>query len=114
MKLALKNIAEELRLYWKNYVLQSLAASISIFILFLILTTEDVVFIASIGATAFIIFAMPDSITAKPRNVIGGHLTGIIVGSLSVLIPHQQTLASIAIYSLAVGVSIFIMVVIDT
>jgi CBS-domain-containing membrane protein len=114
MKLALKNIAEELRLYWKNYVLQSLAAAISIFVLFLILTTEDVVFIASIGATAFIIFAMPESITAKPRNVIGGHLTGIIVGSFSILIPHQQTLASIAIYSLAVGVSIFIMVVIDT
>lgn len=114
MKLALKNIAEELRLYWKNYVLQSLAAAISIFILFLILTTEDVVFIASIGATAFIIFAMPDSITAKPRNVIGGHLTGIIVGSLSILIPHQQALASVAIYSIAVGVSIFIMVVIDT
>jgi len=114
MKLALKNIAEELRLYWKNYVLQSLAAAISIFVLFLILTTEDVVFIASIGATAFIIFAMPDSITAKPRNVIGGHLTGIIVGSLSFLIPHQQALASVAIYSIAVGVSIFIMVVIDT
>ena len=114
MKLALKNIAEELRLYWKNYVLQSLAAAISIFVLFLILTTEDVVFIASIGATAFIIFAMPESITAKPRNVIGGHLTGIIVGSFSVLIPHQQSLAAVAVYSVAVGVSMFIMVVIDT
>lgn len=77
----------------KNYVLQSLAASISIFVVFLILTTEDIVFIASIGATAFIIFAMPESITAKPRNVIGGHITGIIVGTLSTLIPHQQILA---------------------
>jgi CBS-domain-containing membrane protein len=114
MKIALKNIAEELKLYWKNYVLQSLAASGSIFVVFLILTTEDAVIIASIGATAFIIFAMPESITAKPRNVIGGHITGIIVGTLSALIPHQQTLASVAVYSIAVGVSMFIMVVIDT
>lgn len=95
-------------------MLQSLAASISIFVVFLILTTEDIVFIASIGATAFIIFAMPESITAKPRNVIGGHITGIIVGTLSTLIPHQQILAAAAVYSIAVGVSMFIMVVIDT
>ena len=114
MKTALSNIAEELRLYWKNYVLQSLAASASIFIVFLILTTEDAVIIASIGATAFIIFAMPESITAKPRNVIGGHITGIIVGALTALIPHQQTLTAVAVYSIAVGISMFIMVVIDT
>ncbi len=114
MKTTFTKITEELGLYWKNYVLQSVAASVSVFVVFLILTTEDIVFIASIGATAFIIFAMPESITAKPRNVIGGHITGIIVGSLSALIPHQQTLASVAVYSIAVGVSMFIMVVIDT
>ncbi len=82
MKTALYKIAEELRLHWVNYVLQNLAASVSIFLVFLILTTKDAVIIASIGATAFIIFAMPESITAEPRNVIGGHVTGIIVGSL--------------------------------
>ncbi|MCD4671922.1 MAG: HPP family protein, partial [Anaerolineaceae bacterium] len=48
------------------------------------------------------------------RNVIGGQITGIIVGSLCALIPHQQVLQSVAVYSLSVGLSMFIMVVMDT
>ena len=40
-------------------------------------TIEHAVVIASIGATAFIVFTMPRNITAKPRRVIGGHLAGL-------------------------------------
>ncbi|MFC1815563.1 HPP family protein [Thermodesulfobacteriota bacterium] len=114
MKRSIAQIAEELRLYWKHYVLQSLAASLSLFIVFLFLTVQEAVIIASIGATAFIIFAMPKSITAKPRNVIGGHIAGIIVGSLCALIPHQLIWETTAVSSLSVGFSMFIMVVTDT
>ena len=46
--------------------------------------------------------------------MIGGQITGIIVGSLCALIPHQQVLQSVAVYSLSVGLSMFIMVVMDT
>jgi len=35
---------------------------------FFISELAEAVIIASIGATAFIVFAMPDSITAQPRN----------------------------------------------
>jgi len=114
VKRSIAHIAQELRLYWKHYVLQSLVASLSIFIVLLFLTTQEAVIVASIGATTFIVFAMPKSITAKPRNVIGGHIAGIIAGSLCALIPHQLLLQSIAVYSLSVGFSMFIMVVTDT
>jgi len=71
------------------------------------------VIVASIGATAFIVFAMPRSITAKPRNIIGGHLIGVFCGSLFALIPHSSMWSSVLIYSIAVGFSMFLMVVLD-
>jgi CBS-domain-containing membrane protein len=105
---------EELRLFWKNYILQSLAAAITLFLVLLLLNLEQAVIIASIGATAFIVFAMPQSIAAQPRNVLGGHLVGTLCGCLCALIPHASPLSSNLVYSLAVGLSIFIMVVTDT
>jgi len=98
---------------WKNYLFQSLLATVTTFIVLLFLSMEHAVVIASIGATAFIVFAMPRSIAAKPRNVIGGYLVGLLCGSLSALIPQPSLLHSIVAYSLAVGLSIFIMVVAD-
>ena len=114
MKTSMADIVQELKLYWKHYLFQSLAAALSIFIVLLFLTTQHAVIIASIGATTFIVFAMPKSITAKPRNVIGGHIAGIIAGSLCALIPHQLPLCNIAVYSCSVGLSMFIMVVTNT
>jgi CBS-domain-containing membrane protein len=109
MKNSLIKINEEFRLHWKNYLLQSILAMLSIFIVLYFLSLRHAVIIASIGATAFIIFAMPDSITAQPRNVIGGQLVGLFFGFLFSLFPQYSIFA----YSLAVGVSIFTMVVID-
>jgi len=114
MKKSITKMTEELRLFWKNYIFQSFLATLTIFVVLLFLSIEHAVIIASIGATAFIVFAMPKSITAKPRNVIGGHLVGFLSGCLCALIPHSSFLYSILLYSLAVGLSIFIMVVTDT
>ncbi len=109
MKKSFKKIDKEFRQHWKNYVLQSILASVSVFIVLYFLSLQHAVIIASIGATAFIIFAMPDSITAQPRNVIGGQLVGLLFGFLFSLFPQYPMI----MYSLAVGVSIFTMVVID-
>lgn len=98
---------------WKHYLYQSFLAAVVVFIVLLLLTIEHAVIIASIGATAFIVFTMPRNITAKPRRVIGGHIVGLISGSLCALIPHSSTLASISVIALAVGVSICLMVAID-
>jgi CBS-domain-containing membrane protein len=114
MRHSLARTVEELRLYWKNYLLQSIYATITIFILLLVLSPQRAVIIGSVGATAFIVFAMPKDFTAKPRHVIGGHVVGIVSGSLCALLPHTTILPSLAIYSLAVGCSIFLMVITDT
>ena len=74
MKKSVKKMVDEFRQFWRNYVLQSVLATLSVFIVLYFLSLQNAVIIASIGATAFIVFAMPDNITAQARNVIGGHL----------------------------------------
>ncbi|MCR4407281.1 MAG: HPP family protein [Anaerolineae bacterium] len=54
---------------------------------------------------------MPESATARSRNVVGGHLVGLLSGSLCALIPQSSFLHSVIVYSLAVGLSILIMVI---
>lgn len=114
MKSFLIKIDTQFREHWKSYLLQSVLATITLFIVLYFLSMQHAVIIASLGATSFIVFAMPDYITAQPRNVIGGHIVGLFCGFLFSLIPHPSLLSSILVYSLAVGASIFIMVVTNT
>jgi len=66
-------------------------------------------FMASFGASAVIIFAMPKSPAARVQNVIGGHIVSGIVGlSLAMLVGSFWYTAAAA-----VAVSIFLMVVLD-
>lgn len=114
-----KEMTLELKTYWKYYVLQSLAATVTVFVLFMLVSIQQKpVIVASIAATTFIIFAMPGYITAKPRNVIGGHIIGMLCGFLIPAVPlHQmlpQSMAVSLLYALAVGASIFLMVITDT
>lgn len=107
-------MVDEWRQFWRYYVLQSILATLSVFIVLYFLSLQNAVIIASIGATAFIVFAMPDNITAQARNVIGGQLVGLLYGFLFSLIPQPALIYSIIVYSLAVGATIFTMVVTDT
>src|SRR5512136_460724 len=102
MKRSVRKMVEEFRLYWKHYVLQSLFATLAVFIVLYFLSLQDAVIIASLGATAFIVFAMPDSLMAQPRNVIGGHLVGLFWGFVFSLIPHATVFGSLIGYSMAV------------
>jgi len=114
MRRPIVQMKNELRLYWKHYVFQSFLASLTLALVLVFLRLQNVVVVASMGATSFIVFAMPKSITAQARNVIGGHLVGLLSGSLCGLIPQPLFFHSIVVYSMAVGISIFIMVVTDT
>ncbi len=111
---SIHGMIEELRLYWKNYLFQSIIATFAIFVVIFFLRSLNMVIVASIGASTFVVFAMPQHITAKSRNVIGGHLVRLVAGSLFALIPHNSLFLSTIVYALAVGCSIFIMVIIDT
>jgi len=99
--------------HWKEYLLQSIAATIVVFIIFFAVTPERPVIAASIGASTFIVFAMPNNHTAQPRRVVGGHIIGILCGSLFSFFPQMTILPSIAVYSIAVGLSIFLMVALN-
>ena len=119
MKRRITNSIHEFREHWENYVFQSLFATLVIFFILLSLSfQENAVIVASLGASTFIVFAMPRQITAKSRNIIGGYIVGFLCGLACSVIPVQEVMnASLGhslLYSVAVGLSIFIMVVIDT
>jgi len=110
----------ELRLHWKNYVFQSALATLALLLALWVLKLEGgafsvrgVVIVASLGATGFIVFAMPNSPTARPRNVVAGHVVGLICGVLCNLLTAPGSPYVIIAYAVAVGISIFVMVVID-
>ena len=99
---------------WKRYVQQSLYAAMALFVVISLLQQQRMVIVASIGASAFIVFAMPQSTTAKPRNLIGGHLIGLLVGLLFSLAPQSPILLHAAFTALCVGGTVFFMVATDT
>ena len=115
----------KLKKYLPNYILQSLLATLALtIILYFENMFTDTAIIASLGATTFIIFAMPKYTTAQPRKVMGGHIIGIIVGIFCFYLASfaqnrenfflTQDIIKILIPSLSVGLSIFIMVITNT
>lgn len=110
---AFRSKLRKFRRAWRSYLAQSFLAALTIFLVLLFLSLEHAVIIAAIGATAFIVFAMPENTCARPRGIIGGHCIGFVVGSLCALLPHSSLCWSITAYSIAVGLSILLMVVVD-
>jgi CBS-domain-containing membrane protein len=102
-------IGQKFRLLWTYYFLQSFLATLALLIIALILDTDKIVTISSMGATSFIVFAMPTAVSAQTRNVIGGHLVGLACGVIFSLVslPHP------VVYALTVGMAIFLMVALD-
>lgn len=94
---------------WEYYILQSSLAATVLFILVLILGRDKMVVISAMGATTFIVFAMPKTVSAQTRNVVGGHLVGLASGTIF----YFTALPYFLEYPLAVGIAIFLMVVLD-
>jgi CBS-domain-containing membrane protein len=108
----------------KNYIWQSFLALITMLVLmsFVEFFTQTAI-VAALGASTFIVFAMPWSITAAPRRLIGGHVVGIICGLLCYYIfiggPLEELSKSHDIivwfaYALSVSLSLFMMAVTNT
>jgi CBS-domain-containing membrane protein len=102
-------IRDKFKELWKHYILQSLLAAAVLYILVLILGEDKMVVISAMGATTFIVFAMPKTVSAQTRNVIGGHLVGLASGTIFYFITLPYSLD----YPLAVGIAIFLMVALD-
>ena len=102
-------IDNKFKKHWKHYLLQILLATLILLFITLIFGKKRVVTISAMGATTFILFAMPNSILAKTKNVIGGHLVGLACGGLF----YFTSLPFFMEYSLAVGIAIFLMVILN-
>ena len=115
MTRSLAKMVEEFKQHWRAYVFQSLLATAVIVPLLIYLNAVGMVITASVGATAFIVFAMPQSVVAQPRNVVGGQLTGLACGVLCAFVPQLAAPYDVIVpAAAAVGLSMFVMVVIDT
>ena len=99
--------------HWRRYFIQSSYAAATVFFITITLFNSPVI-IASIGATAFIVFAMPNNIAAEPKRIIGGHFLGFFIGSCFAVFPFMDVVLFKALwFSLSVGITILFMVVLD-
>ncbi len=116
----MKLIDEKFRQMPWRFLAQSLLAfgSVAAIAVYLGALTNGSV-VAALGATAFIVFAMPEHETARPRKVLGGHALCIAIG-LCCSIPLRlawfpRTGISIALSAAAaVGLAVFGMALTDT
>ncbi len=68
---------------FRRYGLQCGLAGVVVLALLLILdAVTQTVLIASLGATAFIAFAVPRSLHSGPRHLIGGYFIGVVAGAV--------------------------------
>lgn len=96
---------------WQDYLIQSILAFLITMIMLYLITIEGSIIIASLASSIFILFAIPHGETSKSQNIFLGYSISLIVGSLCALIPHSQVFTTLLVYSMAVGISIFIMAV---
>lgn len=105
-----------------KYILQCFLTTVCVFILlFLLDIISDRVIVASLGASAFIVFTMPHAKASSPRFLLAGYAIGIVTAcvcvhlSALVLNGHQYIFDGISYNDIfgavAVGLSVFLMVV---
>ncbi len=117
-------IDRKLKAHIGQYIFQCTLATGSILIVLLFLdVVSHTAIIATLGASAFIVFTMPRSYPSRLRPLLGGYLVGISVGCVFHLLSKSQLaysmfvsseMAYIVCASLAVGVAIFVMVITNT
>ncbi len=105
-----------------RYVLQCALAGVAMaFILVVVAPLTNVAVIASLGASTFIVFAMPHVRSSSPRFLIGGYAVAVVVGLLCLWLrwrtplPQQfgliLDLPSVLFGAAAVAATMFVMVI---
>ncbi|MFC4655803.1 MULTISPECIES: HPP family protein [Rheinheimera] len=87
-------------------IIAGVGATAAIAALSMLQQWQHILLMAPFGATAVILFALPDSPLARPLNVIGGHFLATLVALVLLHQFGQSTLVT----ALAVGISIGLMV----
>ena len=108
----------------RHYFVQGGLATIGMFAVLLFVDSfSDAALVAALGASVVIIFVHPTSKLGAPRALVGGHLLGLLVGSVFSMILFAPPVSSIlegvdALRDLAlaasVGAVIILMAITDT
>ncbi len=107
----------------RAYIIQSLLALAVFFVVLLFVEkVTQVVIVAALGASTFIVFSMPHTITAEPRRLIGGHAMGLISGSLChfffvnglSLNTNESTALLAFTFAVAIALAMFLMAITNT
>ena len=99
--------------HWRKYLIQSSYAVATVFLITITLSNSPVI-IASISATAFIVFTMLNTIAAEPKRIIGGHFLGFFIGLCFAVFPFIDAVFFKALwFSLLFGMTILFMVFLD-
>lgn len=104
-----------------KYIFQCLLATgVILFALLAFDILKTTAIIATVGSSAFIVFAMPNAKTAKTRNLLGGYAVGMGAGIPLDLVARHLIAAGwtskpteVVFASISVGVAIFLMVILD-
>lgn len=117
-------IDKEFRSNKARYIVQCGLATICVLIILFVLDPlTDTTTIAALGASSFIAFAMPHQRASRPRLMVGGYIIGLVVGYICFRLLTLPTLAALDVTqrygktifgALAVGTSIFLMVITDS
>ena len=71
----------DLRPRWPAYLFQSALAGLIILLAFnLRALQDDIVLVASLGSSAFLVFSLPTRVTASLKNCVFGHAWGLLAG----------------------------------
>ncbi len=108
----------------RHYLVQGGLATIGMFAVLLFVDSfSDAALVAALGASVVIIFVHPTSKLDAPRALVGGHLLGLLVGSVfslvlfappvSVLLEGMSALRDLALAA-SVGAVIVLMAITDT
>ena len=107
-----------------RYVLQCLLATMAVLVILVILDAmSNAAVIASLGASSFIVFTMPQAQLSRPRFLIGGYVVGVGAGTLChwlsqltllTSLPVLQNYPYVVFAAAAVGLAMFVMVVTNT
>ncbi|MBE0466498.1 MAG: HPP family protein [Candidatus Desulforudis sp.] len=107
-----------------RYLLQcALAAATILVVLVFLDVIAHTAIIATLGASAFIVFTMPKSYPSQPRPLLGGYFVGILVGCVCCFVSRTSPLmpliitqrASYIVFgALAVGIAILLMTITNT
>lgn len=108
---------------WR-YFLQCLLATVSAVLVLMVLNTmANKVVMASLGASCFIAFCVPNKRASSPRFLVGGYIVGIAAGTLCYWLAKTPWPNSLSILQnnsdvifggLSIGLAMFAMVVTNT